>query len=493
VVHVKSPKEIVLGVGGSYIRIAPDGIELGTRGRITHRSSHWSKTGPAQMDLGGQAFAPVLVPFTTDCEVWRSNPGFVPPPAPTPAADQSQEESSGNTGAVVPVPDAGANAPSTVGDFFSRLFSSAVSPGASAFSPFDGEPSNVDTGVPKVKVTLNNPEDQQQVYVAPDPIKLLNAVPCDWKIPPLKADVKQRIEATSYWGMLDNRTPWCNPITKEQYRAGGSRDSHFEFAYSERDKTITCTVRAMLIPMDLFRVDRKGVRDRSVSANEATIPYEFSTHSGMTPGSIVDGVKMDYRDAVGPAFDVKALILRIEAVLNQGRYKLILDGCSKGAACGCRVKVNFKVDLRVSVKGVPINGFKPHVSLKLFPSVLRADTSAWGQRYKYEENGQILDYPNANVEAHECGHYFNFPDEYYDRGGWVHKFYIKNEQIDFSLIDAKTGAPVWQGRSQSNLMGYGATTPLDRGPAKTGPYYLEYVRRQFSLATNRLWRVGYEA
>ncbi|HTH61254.1 MAG TPA: DUF2345 domain-containing protein, partial [Paraburkholderia sp.] len=111
VVHVKSAKEIVLGVGGSYIRIAPDGIEMGTRGRITHRSGHWSKTGPAQMDLGGQAFAPVLVPFTTDCEVWRSNPGFVPPPAPTPASQRSQEESSGNTGAVVPSPDAGANVP----------------------------------------------------------------------------------------------------------------------------------------------------------------------------------------------------------------------------------------------------------------------------------------------------------------------------------------------------------------------------------------------
>ncbi|HTH61253.1 MAG TPA: hypothetical protein VL689_13970 [Paraburkholderia sp.] len=348
--------------------------------------------------------------------------------------------------------------------------------------------------MPKVKVALNNPEDQQQIYVAPDPIKLLNAVPCDWKIPALKADVKQRIEAASYWGMLDNRTPWCDPITKEQYRVGGSRDSHFEFAYSERDKAITCTVRAMLIPMDLFCVDRKGVRNTSKSADEATIPYEFSAHSMMTPGSIVKGVKMDYRDAIGSKFNITALIGRIEAVLNQGGYRLILDGCSKGAACGCRVKVDFKVDLRVSIKGAPIDRFKPHVSLKLFPAVLRADTEAWGEKYKWVDKFKnVHDYPDAYVEAHECGHYFNFPDEYYDQGGWLHKSYIKDEQIDFSLVDAKAGTLVWQGRSQSSLMGHGATTPLKDGCASTGPHYLEYVRRQFSLATNKLWRVGYES
>ena len=157
------------------------------------------------------------------------------------------------------------------------------------------------------------------------------------------------------------------------------------------------------------------------------------------------------------------------------------------------MKVSFKVDLRVSIKGVPIDGFNPHVSLKLFPQVLRADTGAWGEKYKYKLKKKILDYPDANIEAHECGHYFNFPDEYYDQGGWLHESYIKDEQIDFSLVDAKAGTLVWQARSQTNLMGYGATTPLDRGRATTSPYYLEYVRRQFSLATNKLWRVGYES
>ncbi|CAE6828913.1 hypothetical protein R69927_01025 [Paraburkholderia domus] len=492
VLHVKSSREIALSVGGTYMRMTPDGIEYGSRGGAVFRTSGLKKVGPAQMDLGGAAFAPVFVPFTTGCEVWRSNPDFVSPPAPAPAPDASQWESLGNAGAIPPAPDAGAIAPSPPGDFFSRQSSGGVPAGASAFSPFDGKPSNVDSGVPKAKVTLNSPDDQQQAYVAPDPIKLANAVPCDWEISDLKADVKEHIEATSYWGMLNNRTPWKDG-SGNQIRGGGSRDSNFEFAYSEQDKAITCTVRVLLTPMDLYPIDVHGNRD--LKADDQTVPYETTSHSSMMQGDILRGVKLDYRDAVGDQYDVNALRSRIEAVLNQGRYKLILDGCSKGAACGCRVKVNFKADLRVSIKGVPIAEFKEHASLRLFPFVLRADTSAWGERQKcMDKNKVIQDYPLANVEAHECGHYFNFPDEYYDQGGWLHASYIKDEQIDFSLVDAMVGTMVWQGVSDANLMGYGATTPLKAGniTATIKPYYLEYVRRQFSLATRKLWRVGYD-
>ncbi|RZF29038.1 type VI secretion system tip protein VgrG [Paraburkholderia sp. UYCP14C] len=480
VLHVKSSKEIVLNVGGSYLRMTPGGIEMGTRGGVLFKTSSLKKTGPAQMDLGGVAFAPKFVPYTTQCEVWRTNPAFVPPPEPAPL--------------MAPARNAGAVAPSPFGDFFSRRSSEGVPPGASAFSPFDGKPSNVDSGVAGAKVTLNSPGDQQQAYVAPDPIRLVNAVPCDWKISDLKADVRERIEARSYWGVLNDRTPWKSKDGTTRYRGGGSRDSIFEFAYSEQDKAIVCTVRVMLIPMDLFPVDAEGNRDPSIRPQ--TIPYNYLEHWRLTPGSTEKGVKKDYRDALGDKYDVSAVRSRIEAVLNQGSYKLILDGCAKGAACGCRVKVSFKVDLRVSVKGVPLKGFSEHVSLHLYPSVLRADTSSWGEQHKWKDNQNVIhDYPIANVEAHECGHYFNFPDEYFGQGGWLHEAYIKDEQIDFSLVDANAGAMVWQGYSDQNLMGGGANAPQRDGrpSAIIRPYYLEYVRRQFSLATNKLWRVGYEA
>ncbi|WP_175841935.1 type VI secretion system Vgr family protein [Burkholderia contaminans] len=476
VLQVKSPKEILLSVGGSYIRVNPEGIEMGSRGRVHFRTSGLKKTGPAQLDLSGAAFAPAFVPFKTECEVWRTNPNFVQAPALAPEPNPSQWGAQGNRAAV-----ARALAPAADGGKLSD------------FSPFDGKPSNVDSNVPKAKVELNGPDDQTQSYVAPDPIKLANAVPCDWKITDLKVDVRQHIEAKPYWGMLDNRTPWKDS-SGNQIRGGGSRNSNFEFAYSEQDKTITCTVRVMLVPMDLFPVDVAGNRDLTVSPQ--TIPYETTTHWRMMPGSTVNGVKMDYRDTVGNKYDVDALRNRIETVLNQRTYKLILDGCSKGAACGCRVKVNFRVDLRVSVRGVPIAGFKPHVTNHLYPTVLRADTLSWGEGQKWQDDqGEVHDSERANVEAHECGHYFNFPDEYYDRGGWLHESYIKCEQIDFSLVDAKEGTMVWQARSPTNLMGYGANSSWQIGEvtATIKPYYLEYVRRQFSVATNKLWRVGYDS
>jgi len=92
--------------------------------------------------------------------------------------------------------------PTLLGDFFSRKSSGGAAAGASVFSPLDGTSSNVASAVSKAKVTLNSPDDQRQTYVMPDPIKLVNAVPCDWKISDLKADVTEHMEAKPYWGML---------------------------------------------------------------------------------------------------------------------------------------------------------------------------------------------------------------------------------------------------------------------------------------------------
>ncbi|WP_250500187.1 type VI secretion system Vgr family protein [Caballeronia sp. GAWG1-5s-s] len=487
--HVKSSKEIVLNVGGSYLRMTPGGIEFGSRGGAVFKTSGLKKVGPAQMDLGGAAFAPTFVPYTTACEVWRTNPDFVAPEgAASVKPDAEQWGSLGNTGAVAPAPSVNPDAAPT-----SSPTSSPERVGAmSDYSPFDGKYPVVDANIPTTGVKLNTPDDQKQAYVTPDPIKMTSAVPCDWSAADIKADVHCWLETTYYWAVREDRTKWINPNTNMQYQGGGSRDSRFEFAFSDEKKTITCTLRATLIPMDLFRIDANGVRDMSVANEDTSVPYDSFSHKFMVPGSVSNGLKMDYRDAVGKDYDVDRLRTRVEAVLNQGDYRLILDGCSKGAACGCRVKVAFKVDFRVSIKGAPIDGFRPHVSL-LFPAVIRPDTGAWGEKRKYLENGIFRDFPQSHVEAHECGHYFNFPDEYYDQGGSIHESYIKDQEIDFSLVDAKAGTLFWQAHSTANLMGDGANLATDHGTAKISPYYLEYVRQQFSRATNRLWRVGYES
>ncbi|SAL56131.1 type IV secretion protein Rhs [Caballeronia sordidicola] len=114
------------------------------------------------------------------------------------------------------------------------------------------------------------------------------------------------------------------------------------------------------------------------------------------------------------------------------------------------------------------------------------------------KNDSWLDNPaDTNVVAHECGHMFNFPDEYWEFGGWVHKMYIKNNELDFETGEKLNGNEVWQMRSSSNLMGYGALNAIKPGPksapsATVSPHYLEYIRRHFCELTHKTWRIGYE-
>ncbi|WP_157662231.1 hypothetical protein [Burkholderia ubonensis] len=111
------------------------------------------------------------------------------------------------------------------------------------------------------------------------------------------------------------------------------------------------------------------------------------------------------------------------------------------------------------------------------------------------ESGKIVDVPENNYEAHEHGHYFNFPDEYYDQGGFVHISYIKDGEIDFGKLDAMIGKMVWQGDSKKSLMGFGAVQAYQPNSivAFVKPYYLEYARRHFSAVTGKVWRIGYAA
>lgn len=117
----------------------------------------------------------------------------------------------------------------------------------------------------------------------------------------------------------------------------------------------------------------------------------------------------------------------------------------------------------------------------------------------------------ANVIAHECGHLFNYPDEYWKYGGWVHEQYIKDKKLDFDVGLRNDGRETWQIASKTNVMGGGcniqASMSDKASPSATvHPYYLEYIRRHFCELTGerkpvrtpdgkktwRKWRVGYD-
>jgi type VI secretion system secreted protein VgrG len=229
VLHVKSPKEIVLNVGGSYLRMAPDGIELGTRGAIRLRSAGLSKSGPAQLDLGGAAFAPKFVPFKTDCEVWRTNANFVQETAPTP-------EGMKNTGAVPP-------APSPDGSYGESL------PPQIPFPPGSGA---IGTG----KVTINDPENASvESRDNPEPVELKTAVPCNWQLDKFTSLASMVRETPRYHRYQDRNTGPEKKADGTFIETGGTAPTKCRFSYDPDSRVLTAKVVIAFIPRLLVRMN----------------------------------------------------------------------------------------------------------------------------------------------------------------------------------------------------------------------------------------------
>lgn len=473
VLHVKSSREIVLNVGGSYLRMTPGGIEFGSRGGAVFKTSGLKKTGPAQMDLGGAAFAPTFVPYTTGCEVWRTNPGFVPPPAPAP--DALQWESLGNTGAVpaTPAADAGAAVPpSFLGDM------SSGKSGAKADAPSNGG------------LTINDPDNEQQKCIGPDPIQLLSPAPCNWQLADFSESATMKRETPTYqkygWTRTERLKNGDDPVM-----CAGTAPTTCKFTYDSSSKTLTAKVVTALVPQLLVKMNpATGQPLRDESNNYVVVQYETFDNGANSHKSFAEqGLMLVERDP--KEVDASDYKNQIEKTLNQRSYKLILDACQKGGACGCRISVKFCADVHV-VRASEAPALNPNITINLYPTTDRADANNWPEHdYKLDNSGAGKIEIVTQTKAHETGHLFNFPDEYWEQGGFVHSIYVRDgRNIDFKLADAnKNKNTFWVIETENNLMGGGCLKPT----ATTSPYYLEYIRRWFSDHTNKSWRVGYEA
>jgi type VI secretion system secreted protein VgrG len=424
VVHVKSPTEIVLNVGGSYFRRTPDKIEAGTRGGILFRTSSLKMTGPAQMDLGGVAFAPKFVPFTTDCEVWRTNPKFTELTAPVPVP--APGTALGDGGVVPP------SAPSLDG--------ASVASTAAGRSPANGNPwgpglplTGRNTLVEKAAPVMNDPDNAPtgQVEDHPEPIKLTKPAPCNWSMAGFVSECTDETETGSYKALDRYKAPWLDQF-HNQIIGGAKFPTKFELRYDDKEKTLYATVRVKIIPVELFKSGPNGQKQ--------TVPYDHDAHWRGVAGGVNTpfdaGYVMEYRNHVGQKFDLTKKKRDVESVLNGHKCKLILDGCAKGASCGWRVSVVFNVELVLGLNDASDigRGKKIHKSVYLFPQAARADGKSWGENE---------DQPSTNVIAHECGHLFNYPDEYWEYGGWVHCDYIKNNELDFVKGDGLKGMSLY--------------------------------------------------
>ncbi|MCG5077669.1 hypothetical protein [Paraburkholderia tagetis] len=326
--------------------------------------------------------------------------------------------------------------------------------------------------------------------VAPDPIKLEDAAPCNWQQPDFTEFVSMERETPTYqkygWTRTERIVDGNNPVM-----CSGTDTTTCKFTYDSSSKTLTAKVVTALVPKLLVRKNPStGEPLRDEKNNYVVVEYEtFKNGANSRKTFAAQGLMLVERD---PAeVDASTYKNMIEKTLNQGNYKLILDECQKGGACGCRIAVKFCVDVHV-VREADAPALNPNITINLFPTTARADAKNWPEsEYELDSSGNGKVPKITQTKAHETGHLFNFPDEYWEQGGFVHSIYVKSgRDIDFTLADANKAAnKIWVIETDNNLMGGGCAKPI----ASIPPYYLEYIRRWFSARTHKLWRVGYNA
>ncbi|SAL55903.1 Rhs element Vgr protein [Caballeronia sordidicola] len=468
------------------------------------------------MHLAAPAFSPKMTPFVVGCDSWNGSAGSIPTShlprreksaAPTKPSAVALADSAPTQGTIPAAPE--------------LLTSESFQQGANtdqthSTAQVQASPKNLTNADQEPKGQISN-----EIAV---PIKLTAAEYCDWSIPSFTTECRDRTETAAYYGLDAKKNSYPTPDPRGNRKlTAGQFDTAFELSFDENSKTLYATIRVKLVPVDLHACDAYGTVLPGPDGKPQSVPFHHDLHwktAGLGVGKPSNGLVLKYRDGTGSHFNVATKRQQIEAVLNAHGSKLILNGCSKNAACGCRVSVVFRVQLLLSINDAPVADGKPiHKIINLFPRTQRADAGSWGEINMFQQaqsDGRVVwaDMPSdTNVIAHECGHLFNYPDEYWELGGWVHEQYIKDQELNFALGISNRGKETWQISSDKNLMGGGANIPISTGKATSPtatvhPYYLEYIRQHFCELTGetpqhlngdaarrvwRRWRVGYNA
>ncbi|MDH6151765.1 MULTISPECIES: hypothetical protein [Paraburkholderia] len=121
------------------------------------------------------------------------------------------------------------------------------------------------------------------------------------------------------------------------FLAGYKFPTAFELAYDSQKKVLTATVRVKIVPVDMFKADSTGRELLGPDGKKQSVPYDHDVHGryGVTVDTpVAGGYVARYRDGPDTTFDVPTRRQHVESVLNAHSSVLVLDGCSKGAACG---------------------------------------------------------------------------------------------------------------------------------------------------------------
>jgi type VI secretion system secreted protein VgrG len=510
-------KQLLALCDGAYLTMSGGNMEIGLPGTLKLRAGQLLVEGPSSIPtpswsaassmmagamLGGLAVAPVQL----TCSVWDDD---------GPVAAEPQTDGEVETGASIET--APAMAPAT-----------ALSHAGHA----------APRGVPGTNLPIA-PPDLARFSSIPK-IPSLTIVPpavCAWYIPdvaerPIKTPVD--MGTLAYHGMFQPQLP--NPATTLAYEAstavrtatslmgmgtpanygmfqplwqgpahqvmpppelidkhgtltgGTNKKVRFDIAFEAATAVLTATVVIEVSFKDLHYLDpstKQPLIDLN-GTNTTSFRYDSTANGRGIPPSQRDPNFVEVDRAANVAW-LQQQKINIEATLNQNGYHLVLARCSQRTACGCRVAVSLKVQFVISGQKA---ASKPHAKVTIYANSSRADAMSWGEQ-SWAYNGKTNLYvpnPDLQVHAHEVGHLFGWPDEYWQDGGHIHKQYVdENLNIDFSrgALVAANNEMTWRLDSPDSLMGHGATKPA----ALTPEYYFYGIRDWFAARTQKSWTV----
>ncbi|MGU7779703.1 type VI secretion system tip protein TssI/VgrG [Burkholderia sp. PU8-34] len=298
-----------------------------------------------------------------------------------------------------------------------------------------------------------------------------HGAPCSLHVPAVKElDYVVDMGCVDYYETDANGKPVLDDHKEMHLNALSGSTGKYDIEYSPATSTLTATVRVKIHLKDQHDVKYGAdVRDKA-TGKMISIPYDSTA-------TLPPGVVRRIVDRPGGLADASGFKKRIEACLNQHNYYMQPKQCPLGNACTCKVKLKAEVEF--------VDDGRFHASVNLFPKEARADSENWGEvSVEWDEDADAyvtLDAPN--VMAHETGHLFGWPDEYFENSGAVYGKYINSHK----LVDVKMKQLVdnWQRTTPTNLMGEGAVKTVSEVPR----FYFYGFRDWFKRKTRIEWEV----
>ncbi|RKF44499.1 type VI secretion system Vgr family protein [Paraburkholderia fungorum] len=243
----------------------------------------------------------------------------------------------------------------------------------------------------------------------------------------------------------------------------------FDIEYSPSTTQLSATVIIKVLLKDQYLLDASGQVAMDAAGKPKSIPFNTN---GIAPG-----VKLKPVNRTGGLGSVAGFQKRIESRLNENNYYMRPKACPRGGACTCKVAIALNVKF--------VDTGRSHKTINLYPTTSRPDAENWGEvQVSWDTSTQwFKPIETQNAIAHETGHLFAWPDEYFVGGGTVYKGYINAQK----LVDVQMSQLTdnWQRSTDTNLMGQGM---YSAAPA-IAKYYMYGFRDWFKDRTGIEWEV----